>query len=107
MPVDALRGYLKLLLLAAVRARPSHGYDIVQELRRRTEGLIFLGDGTIYTALHRLEAAGLITSHLHTIDGRTRRVYTLTKDGIPEFERQVEDWRRFSSAMNSMLAAAA
>ena len=63
MRAEILKGHLDLLLLAAVRARPAHGYAVIDELRRRSGGTFDLPEGTVYPALHRLERGGLLASH--------------------------------------------
>jgi PadR family transcriptional regulator, regulatory protein PadR len=76
---EALRGHLDLLLLAAVRARPAHGYAIIENLRLRSGGNLNLPEGTVYPALHRLERAGLLKSRWSEASGRRRRTYEVTE----------------------------
>jgi PadR family transcriptional regulator, regulatory protein PadR len=57
---EELKGHLDALLLAALEAGPRHGYAVIEALRRSTGGWLDLPTGTIYPALRRLEAAGLI-----------------------------------------------
>ena len=51
MRADVLKGHLDMLLLAIVQDGPFHGYAVIEELRRRTDGAIDLPEGTIYPAL--------------------------------------------------------
>jgi PadR family transcriptional regulator, regulatory protein PadR len=81
MRADVLKGHLDLLLLAIVEDGPHHGYAVIEELRRRTDGAIDLPEGTIYPALHRLERAGLLTSAWSEVNGRRRRTYTRQSEG--------------------------
>ncbi len=53
-PARPLYGHIELLLLAAVRSRPSHGLAIIEELHRKSRGEFNLATGTVYPALHRL-----------------------------------------------------
>jgi hypothetical protein len=59
----SLDGNVETLLLSVLEEGPSYGYAIVQELNSRAEGLLKLGEGTIYPVLHRLEDRQLITSN--------------------------------------------
>ena len=59
MPVDALKGHLDLVLLAALADGPAYGYALIDEIRGRSEGAFDLAEGTVYPALYRLESAGL------------------------------------------------
>jgi len=54
---ERLKGHLDLLLLSVLTAGPAHGYAVISELRRRSEGTFDLPEGTVYPALHRLEEA--------------------------------------------------
>src|SRR5215469_16392876 len=58
MERERLKGHLDLLLLSVLAAGPAHGYVIITALCERSEGAFDLGEGTVYPALHRLEAAG-------------------------------------------------
>ncbi len=63
------------------RLGPAHGYTLSGELRRRRGGRLAIVEGSLYPALHRLEAARLVASSTEDIDGRRRRRYELTADG--------------------------
>src|SRR5216683_1828715 len=72
MNAEVLKGHLDLLLLAAVQARPAHGYAIALALRARSADALDLSEGTLYPALHRLERGGLLASHAPADAGRDR-----------------------------------
>ncbi len=103
MKGEALKGHLDLLLLAAVRSRPSHGYAIIEELKRKSRGALDLADGTVYPALHRLESEGLLKSKWERPQGRRCRVYSLTDKGRTALGEQHNDWKRFAAAMSAVL----
>lgn len=100
---EELKGHLDLLLLAAVQARPAHGYAVIEELRRLSGGTFDLPEGTVYPALHRLERAGLLSSRWSDETGRRRRVYNVTERGRAALQAQEQGWYRFSSAINAVL----
>jgi len=100
---EALKGHLDLLLLAAVRSGPAHGYAIIESLRERSAGAFDLPEGTVYPALHRLERAGLLSSRWSQESGRRRRVYELTRSGRLALERHREDWRRFADGVSAVV----
>ena len=52
---DALKGHLELLILSVLADNPLHGYAVIEELRRRSDEIIDVPEGTLYPALHRLE----------------------------------------------------
>ena len=106
MKGEALKGHLDLLLLAAVRARPAHGYAIIENLRLRSGGNFELPEGTVYPALHRLERASLLKSRWSEASGRRRRTYEVTEKGLNELRARERDWREFSRAVEDVLEGA-
>ena len=81
-----------------------HGYGVVEKLRETSEGIFDLAEGTVYPALYRLEASGLLTSTWSSASGRRRRTYRLTARGRTKLARERRDWRRFSEAMTEVVA---
>ena len=98
---EALKGHLDLLLLAVLENGPAHGYAIIDMLRRRSHGTFDLPEGTIYPALHRLEADGLLDSQWSEEAGRRRRIYALTEKGHKVLAKRQQDWRQFAEAVKS------
>jgi DNA-binding PadR family transcriptional regulator len=105
MKGEALKGHLDMLLLAAVQVRPTHGYAVIEELRRLSGGAFDLPEGTVYPALHRLERGGLLASAWSTDAPRRRRVYELTQRGRGVLAAYERDWDRFSRGVAAVLSA--
>ncbi len=103
MAGEAIKGHLDALLLAVVADGPVHGYAVVERLRTRSDGQFDLPEGTVYPALHRLEADGLLKSSWTVGNGRKRRQYELTKRGRAELGQRSADWRRFAEAVEHVL----
>jgi PadR family transcriptional regulator PadR len=103
MKAETLKGHLDVLVLAALRDGPAHGYAVIEELKRRSEGAFDLAEGTVYPVLHRLEADGLLESSW-TEGGRRRRVYRLTRRGRAALGERESEWRRFARAVETVLA---
>lgn len=100
-----IKGHLDALLLAVVAEGPVHGYAALERLRARSGGRFDLPEGTVYPALHRLEADGLLRSQWIKVAGRRRRQYELTDRGRRELRTRSEDWRRFAAAVERVLPA--
>jgi DNA-binding PadR family transcriptional regulator len=100
---EELKGHLDGLILAVVSREPLHGYAVIEALKQRSGGALALPEGTVYPALHRLEADGLLKSEW-TQTGRKRRVYSVTKRGEKELGVSRERWRVFSSTIDAVLA---
>src|SRR5213592_958693 len=103
MKAESLKGHLDALVLATFGDGPAHGYAVIEELRRRSEGAFDLAEGTVYPVLHRLEADGLLESSW-TEGGRRRRVYRLTRRGVAALGEREGEWRRFARAVDTVLA---
>jgi PadR family transcriptional regulator PadR len=104
MKPEILKGHLDALVLAALEHEPAHGYAIIQRLRRRSDDVFRLPEGTVYPALHRLERDGLVKSRWTVPSGRRRRVYRLTRDGREALAVRRLEWRTFSRAVDAVLA---
>ena len=103
MRAEALKGHLDGLLLAALEQGPRHGYALIDALREGSSGRFDLPTGTVYPALHRLEAAGLVTSGWSLVEGRRRRSYQLTAAGRRALRDQRSMWEEFADAVSSIL----
>ncbi len=98
------QGNVDGLILAVLADAPRHGYAVVEELRRRSDGVLDFPEGTIYPALYKLEADGAVASSWTVVDGRRRRMYRLTADGQRRLEQARVEWDAFSRAMKAVLA---
>ena len=100
---EILKGHLELLILSAVRQGPLHGYAIVEAIRADSGGTFDLPEGTLYPALHRLEASGVLKSEWDLQSGRQRRIYRLTRQGNAAFRDQVKVWEEFVRSMEAVI----
>jgi DNA-binding PadR family transcriptional regulator len=104
MRAESLKGHLDGMILAVVGSGPVHGYAVIEELKRRSGGELDLPEGTVYPALHRLEADGLLASAWADGGGRRRRVYRLTRRGRTALGDRRAEWQRFVHAVDGVLA---
>ena len=96
MDRELLKGSTPLLLLSLLADGPMYGYQIIDIVRKRTRGSYTLKEGALYPALHKLEAAELITSYWETqTNGRERRYYALLPAGIQFLEAKKLEWSAF------------
>ncbi|HTI37671.1 MAG TPA: PadR family transcriptional regulator [Vicinamibacterales bacterium] len=98
--VDLLQGTLAALILKALSWGPLHGYGIARWIEHATADELLVEEGSLYPALHRLEARGLITSEWTRSDTNRRvRSYTLTAEGRAQLKAELSRWDRFSAAV--------
>jgi len=101
--VDDDEGHLDLLLLSVLGSEGLHGYGVIRALNERSDGAFDLPESTVYPALRRLEAASLVRGRWSTVDGRRRRVYTLTTTGKKALGTERTEWAAFQVAMTRVV----
>ncbi|HSW46988.1 MAG TPA: PadR family transcriptional regulator [Phycisphaerae bacterium] len=107
MPPDPelIRGTLNTILLEIVSRRPMYGYEICKSANTRTQGYFDLREGSLYPALHRLEREGLLKAYWEVTEaGRRRKYYRITEEGLRALIQKREDWKRFATAVEQVLA---
>jgi transcriptional regulator len=103
---EYLQGALDLLVLQTLRLGPNHGWGIQQRIQQVSRESLAVSQGSLYPALHRLEASGYLTSEMTTSENnRKARIYTLTAAGRKRLAAEAEDWREFALAIRRVLQA--
>ena len=87
----------KFFILCVLHQRPMHGYDIAGAVEKTTKGCCSPTEGTIYPALREFEEGGYVTSESEIVQGRERKVYTLTERGREAFKVAVGAWMEVTS----------
>src|SRR5271170_3959002 len=102
--VDLLQGTLDLLILRTLLAGPTHGHAIAKHIQRTSEDLLQVETGSLYPALHRLEAKGWIAASWELSDkGKRARFYRLTALGRKKLVTEHSKWQAFARAMGLIL----
>jgi transcriptional regulator len=102
--VELLQGTLDLLILRTLISGPAHGHAIAKHIQRSSEELLQVETGSLYPALHRLEAKGWISaSWEHSEKGKRARYYTLTRTGRTQLAAEKSKWDTFARAMGLVL----
>jgi len=98
---ELLKGNTETLLLSLLKNQSMYGYQIIKEIEKRSQGYFRFKEGTLYPALHRLEAAGLVRGRWERLpSGKERRYYHLTEKGLKLLEEKIAEWQGFSLAVN-------
>lgn len=93
MDVQLKRGLLDVCVLAAIKDEDSYGYKIIKDMKPYIE----LSESTLYTILKRLETANMLTVRTAEHDGRLRKYYRITANGIKRIEEFKKDWQEILS----------
>ncbi len=101
---DQLHGTLDMLVLKTLLAGPLHGYGIALRLEQWSQDVLQVEEGSLYPALYRMEARGLLKSRWGVTEtGRRARFYELTKAGRAQFEDERRSWARLTTAVQHVL----
>ena len=102
--VELLQGTLDLLILRTLLAGPTHGHAIAQHIQRTSQELLQVETGSLYPALHRLEAKGWIDASWELSEkGKRARFYRLTRLGRKQLATERSKWEAFSRAIGLIL----
>jgi transcriptional regulator len=102
--VELLQGTLDLLILRTLRLGRSHGHSIAKHIQRSSADLLQVETGSLYPALHRLEARGWIAASWEPAEsGKRARCYQLTAKGRKQLQAEQAKWETFSRAMGLVL----
>jgi PadR family transcriptional regulator PadR len=102
--VELLQGTLDVLILQTLRVEPKHGHAIAKHIQHTSEELLQVETGSLYPALHRLEAKGWISASWELSDkGKRARYYRLTRQGRKQLASEQSKWKTFSRAMGLIL----
>lgn len=97
-------GLIQLLILKILFKKPSHGYQIMDDVEKLTGGRYIPEPGALYTMLRRLEVRGLVVSEWEKKDkGADRRVYTLTKEGKAALKEGLKMLKKRQELMDQLV----
>ena len=93
MDAQLKRGLLDVCVLAAIKSEDSYGYKIIKDMKPYVE----LSESTLYTILKRLESASMLTVRTAEHEGRLRKYYHITSEGINRIETFKTEWKEVIS----------
>jgi PadR family transcriptional regulator PadR len=92
--IELLQGTLDMLILRTLQWGPQHGHGVGQAIRQSSADLLQIERGSLYPALHRLEARGLIASEWKASDlNRRAKYYRLTAAGKKQLVAEQSKWK--------------
>lgn len=102
-----MNGVPELLILQVLKDREMYGYQLVEEIRRRSGEVITIGEGVVYPVLHALERSGALSSRRATVNGRSRVYYVLTRQGGERLAGLADSWSRLADAIRHVMGGEA
>lgn len=104
--VDLIQGTLDMLILKAVSLGPLHGYGVLVRIGQISGEQLLIQQGSLYPALHRLEAAGaLVTEWAPSENNRRAKFYALTEQGNRQLAEETARWSRVARVVGAILRA--
>ena len=102
---EVLQGTLDLMILKTLHALgPQHGFGIARRLEQVSRDVLQLNEGTVYTALLRLQQQGWITAEWGTSENnRKAKFYSITRRGRKQLEVETENWERIAEVVGRVL----
>ena len=93
MDAQLKRGLLDVCVLAAIKDEDSYGYKIIKDMKPYME----MSESTLYTILKRLETAKMLTVKTAEHNGRLRKYYRITNNGLKRIEEFKSEWKEIMS----------
>ena len=102
---DLFPGALEMMILRTLKRRPLHGYALVQHIKRTSDDLLQIEEGSLYPALQRLLKEELVKAEWGVSSTNRRvRIYRLTKAGVKDLEHEVSRFERMLEGITRVLA---
>ena len=102
---DLFPGALEMMILQTLKHQPLHGYALAQRIKRTSDDLLQVEEGSLYPALQRLLKAKLLHAEWGVSSTNRRvRIYTLTPAGARHLEREVQSFERMLEGVMRVLA---
>ena len=105
MAIDKSRvsGSTSMLLLRLLEEKDMYGYEMIETLESRSNHVFSLKAGTLYPLLHSLEEKGYLTSYENEVNGKTRKYYSITKNGRNYLKDKKKEWQEYQTAVTNVL----
>ena len=104
---ELVQGTLDMLILSRLARGPMHGFGIAEHIQQLSQDVLRVEEGSLYPALHRLEAQGMIASEWGaSANNRQAKFYRLTPRGKKQIDAEVTRWQRLVAAINRVIEPA-
>jgi DNA-binding PadR family transcriptional regulator len=108
MAVDKslISGSTSMLLLRLLEEKDMYGYEMIETLEKKSNNVFTLKAGTLYPLLHSLEEKNYLKSYESETNGKTRKYYSITKEGKKYLKSKREEWNEYQTAVANVLCFA-
>ncbi|CCV63917.1 Transcription regulator, PadR [Alteracholeplasma palmae J233] len=96
-------GFIEIIILLLLKSEDMYGYQIVQEIEKRSNGTIIVKEGSLYGPLYRLEKKNYVSTKKELVGKkRFRNYYHMEADGLKYLEYALETFKSFSFGLESI-----
>ncbi len=100
---ELMRGAGPFAVMKLLRRREMYGYELVDALSTQTDGVLAMGQTTLYPMLYNLQAKGYVSSRWRQADsGRQRKYYSLTRRGLQRLATETRQWQSLVNAIATL-----
>lgn len=96
-------GSMTMLILKLLSEKDMYGYEMISDLRERSENVFELKAGTLYPLLHGMEEKNLLLAYEQEVMGKVRKYYSITKEGRKMLQSREEEWKEYAQAVTRVL----
>lgn len=100
---ELLKGSTNMLVLSILEEQNMYGYQMIKELKAKSQNVFEFQEGTLYPILHSLEEKNYITSYWDESGAKKRKYYSITKEGKKHLKEKKEEWGIFSAGVNQVV----
>lgn len=102
MDKELMKGSIDILLLSQIAQKDMYGFEIIKNLKVKSNNLYSMSEGTLYPALQRLEHKKRLKSYWGDSEaGGRRKYYSITEQGKKELTQKIEEWKQVNALINS------
>lgn len=101
---ELMRGSTTMIILSLLNEEDMYGYQIISKLKKLSDSIFNLKEGTLYPILHGLENKGCITSYwVDGEAGRKRKYYKITEEGLKFLKNKQKEWKLYTEVVNKIV----
>lgn len=98
-----ISGSTSMLILRLLEDKDMYGYEMIENLEKKSNNVFTLKAGTLYPLLHSLEEKDYLTSYEDEVNGKVRKYYSITKNGKKYLNSKKEEWNEYQTAVLNVL----
>ena len=100
---NLMAGSAAMMILGLIYREDMYGYQITEQLKNKSDNAFNIKAGTLYPILHSLERDGFVISYEKVFNGKLRKYYSITEEGVKEYDKKKSEWTDFFNTVAKVL----